>query len=224
MAAIGFVLFIAFAACMIGTFGLLSNCLFEFGVEPAVKRCIAWRKACKNEKMVEIYVKDPTDAQIRIASRQERIHVDSLGLTSFYKQDEETLRALSKAGCFTYFVRKDAKLPDNFDGYYIPINERKETTMHYHVESITRIGLGGCECSNDIIFETKDRAEAKEFFARCVSDFYNDYGKEKETSGAGFNEDIVWEYLLVQLDEDSVYEILDAATYQYSDYLTDNSK
>lgn len=114
MAVLGFVIFFSFVACIVGILWLLSNCFFEFGVEPAVKRFMNWYKLSTERQYVEIYVHPATNEQLDLAVKQE---MEDLGLTSKKGIKSTLKRCDNHYGGMPLRVPADEPLPDNFVGY-----------------------------------------------------------------------------------------------------------
>lgn len=119
MAVLGFVIFFSFVACIIGIIWLLSNCFFEFGVNPAVRRFANWYKLSTERQYVEIYVHPATKEQIELAVDQELRAYPSLKDTFESREaHEECLRRCDKFfGGMLLRVPVDEPLPDNFLRY-----------------------------------------------------------------------------------------------------------
>lgn len=114
MVVLGSVIFISFIACLVGMFGLFSNCLFEFGIDPAARKLINWSKLTFGKKYVEIYVHPATDEQLDLAVKQE---MEDLGLTSKKGIKSSLKRCDNAFGGMPLKVPADEPLPDNFVGY-----------------------------------------------------------------------------------------------------------
>ncbi len=120
MVAIGFVLFISFVVCVIAIFGLLTNCLFEFGIDPAIKRFINWNNLTFGKKYVSIVVHPATMEQLDLATKQE---VEFLGLESAHGVKMSLKQCDDYFGGLTIEVPADEPLPDNFVRYTEPIRK-----------------------------------------------------------------------------------------------------
>ncbi len=118
MAAIGFVLFFAFIACLVSIFGLLTNCLFEFGIEPLIKRRINRHKFKQMERLPRwdaVRVYPPTTAQILLAERQSCIPGQKPDFSA------ESVKAAKKdadnLGYLEYEIPYGSEVPKNFLRY-----------------------------------------------------------------------------------------------------------
>ncbi len=119
MAVLGFVIFFSFAACLIGIVWLLSNCLFEFGIEPAAKRFMNWKKLTFERQYVEIYVHPATEEQIELSRKLEIQRCPDL--KKAFKSEAShraNIRNCDKQfGGVPIRVPADEPLPDNFLRY-----------------------------------------------------------------------------------------------------------